>query len=807
MASGNFNGSGSYVSLRISWSSVAGTGGSTVTATLTAVNQTYYHFYATVNRGYSITINGSTASGSTASLSSTAGGSANLISHSVWVGYTGNKSITISGYADLSNITVKNAGAIGARSVSGTAVLDKVGSIPPDVTMTAPTTSTISETGGTVTLKWNRCNDYSGAATYRIQVSINGGAYSTIKENIANATLSYNYTIPAGQGNSYRFRIDAKNDIGANVNWGYSGTVTTNKLNSPSIGNIATYNPYVNSTLTVPLSGGSQTNGSTFKRMCSLYYGSTWLWEASYSSLSNGNTSVPISYAASNYLSRLGVSAYSSGNFRIVAWIQNANGSRSGYVEKYFTVNINTDGGATPTLAAPTLSGGAFNYPSTCFISGVSILNVKSATAVTRRAPSGTSVSYSISCTGGGTQNYPNASFDGLSAGIKEITVTATDSRGLSTSVTKYCRVQSWSKPTVSITSCDRDSTNTSTAQLIYSVSYSPIYSYATDINVAGTQLNGITSQEYNINNGTWTTANTGMIIENLNTELTYSVVVRANDKVATSEYGSDSATIYTIKPILAMRSYGVGINCVPQLGHAFEVTGKTMINGDVVISQDSKQTDVDGKAGIFMNSTYGGIELSGATPFVDFHLDNSTTNYTARILQNSSGFNFYSSTGIHWYTGNSAKHAWIDSNGHMSVQGNITATGTVTPSDSKIKYDFQTIDKAKDFIMSLEPVSYKFKNGDSGRIHMGFIAQDVAKVSKELDMGDLSIYQAGVIQDDSDEEGYYVEGTPDEKLSWKLSYSDFIAPMVATIQDMQKEIDELKDKLKGGEANASNNA
>ena len=40
MASGTISGSGSYVTLKISWSSTAGSGGSTVKATLYAVNDT-----------------------------------------------------------------------------------------------------------------------------------------------------------------------------------------------------------------------------------------------------------------------------------------------------------------------------------------------------------------------------------------------------------------------------------------------------------------------------------------------------------------------------------------------------------------------------------------------------------------------------------------------------------------------------------------------------------------------------------------------------------------------------------------------
>ena len=679
MASGSFTGSGSKVRLKISWSSSKGSGGSTVRATLYAVNISDYYFYATLNQGYSLTIDGSKKSGSTAKLSSTMNGTATLLSHSKWVSYTGNKSITISGYADMRNINVN--GNLGTRSVKGTAVLDRVGSKPTMSSVSAPATSTISETSSTITVRWNKASSYSGSASYTVKVSINGASYSTVTTISSINTTSYTYTIPnKAQGTTYRFSVYASNDIGSSSTY-YSGTVTINKLNAPTIGTINTYNPYVSSTLTVPLTGGSQTNGGTFKRMCALYYGSTWLWESSYNSLANGNTSVSITYAVANYLAKLGTSAYSSGNFRIVAWTQNANGTRSGYVEKYFTVNINTDGGATPTITAPTLSGGALNNSSTCFIAGVTDLVVTSATGSTRRAPSGTTLTYKISCTGATTQTGKTATFSGLTAGTKTITVTVTDSRGLSASVTTQCVVQSWSKPVVKITSCDRDEVDGTTAILVYSITYSPIYQY-TSITTRGNQLNTITTQQYNLNNGNWTGATSGMTISNLSTESTYNLIVRASDKVKTTEYGIDSRAIPTITPILSMRAHGVGIMCVAQSTFAFEVNGLSRISSGLIVSTHGKTTANDGKVGVVIqdSGTNGGIEIVGNTPYLDFHQGNSASDYTHKIAAASDGFKFYSNTGIHWYTGtNGSKHAWIDSNGHMSISGNLTTTRTIT--------------------------------------------------------------------------------------------------------------------------------
>ena len=116
--------------------------------------------------------------------------------------------------------------------------------------------------------------------------------------------------------------------------------------------------------------------------------------------------------------------------------------------------------------------------------------------------------------------------------------------------------------------------------------------------------------------------------------------------------------------------------------------------------------------------------------------------------------------------------------------------------SDRKLKEDIASIDKAKDFILSLNPVSYKRKGGK--RIHMGFIAQEVAQAAQESQMGDLSLYQASVVHEDGTET-YYDAETPDENLSWGLTYSELIAPLVALVQEQEKRIAALEEKLKEG--------
>ena len=133
-----------------------------------------------------------------------------------------------------------------------------------------------------------------------------------------------------------------------------------------------------------------------------------------------------------------------------------------------------------------------------------------------------------------------------------------------------------------------------------------------------------------------------------------------------------------------------------------------------------------------------------------------------------------------------------------------IYATNNSIQSDRKDKREINAIEKAKEFIMNLEPVQYKFKNSSTkqGRTHYGFIAQDVATIAKDLGVN-LSLVKASHVIENKDgtfEDGYYngSEDIPDEKLAWSLDYNEFIAPLVAVVQEQQKRIEELEKKLGG---------
>ena len=84
---------------------------------------------------------------------------------------------------------------------------------------------------------------------------------------------------------------------------------------------------------------------------------------------------------------------------------------------------------------------------------------------------------------------------------------------------------------------------------------------------------------------------------------------------------------------------------------------------------------------------------------------------------------------------------------------------------------------------MELRPVSYKLKDGESGRTHYGLIAQEVEETMSKLGISDMDF--AGFCKDT-------IEG----KDTYGLRYEEFIPALIKVVQMQQKEIEELKKKV-----------
>ena len=112
----------------------------------------------------------------------------------------------------------------------------------------------------------------------------------------------------------------------------------------------------------------------------------------------------------------------------------------------------------------------------------------------------------------------------------------------------------------------------------------------------------------------------------------------------------------------------------------------------------------------------------------------------------------------------------------------------TINTSDEREKEDIVDSSLGLEFIDSLRPISYKWK--EKNRIHYGLTAQQVKEVMDSLGISsnDFAGYVDGSMRDWG-EEGDDHTGAP-----LGLRYQEFIAPMIKAIQELKAEVETLKN-------------
>lgn len=113
--------------------------------------------------------------------------------------------------------------------------------------------------------------------------------------------------------------------------------------------------------------------------------------------------------------------------------------------------------------------------------------------------------------------------------------------------------------------------------------------------------------------------------------------------------------------------------------------------------------------------------------------------------------------------------------NDNVVIPGDLYVNGSIiNPSDINLKENIKNIDSSlSEKIMNLTPSEFTLKDDPMNKIHYGFIAQDFEKQLPEL------IYHK-----------------PDKNVKdlKSINYLEIIPLLVSKIQDMQKEIDNLKN-------------
>ena len=134
----------------------------------------------------------------------------------------------------------------------------------------------------------------------------------------------------------------------------------------------------------------------------------------------------------------------------------------------------------------------------------------------------------------------------------------------------------------------------------------------------------------------------------------------------------------------------------------------------------------------------------------------------------------FYDNS-FHWATDEGLPNEQRRDSGPGTVHGHFIETSDIR---QKITHsEFMSTELSKNIVCNLEPIAFEYKSS-LGKYHRGFSAQQVEKVIKDNNLPQM-IYQY-----EEDKDQYYI------------AYNELIPDLVNCIQDLYKQIKELKEKL-----------
>ncbi|MBR2503339.1 MAG: tail fiber domain-containing protein [Oscillospiraceae bacterium] len=187
-----------------------------------------------------------------------------------------------------------------------------------------------------------------------------------------------------------------------------------------------------------------------------------------------------------------------------------------------------------------------------------------------------------------------------------------------------------------------------------------------------------------------------------------------------------------------------------------------------------AKSLKLEGKLTVKANAEITGvmqsamIEIYNSIPFIDFHFNNSTADYTSRIAEYSSGA--------------------------LTVEGTLTQT-----SDRRVKENIMplgveqlmytddetvAVDLHSELFDRLKPVQFNFIKGNK-KICYGLIAQDVVDAMREVGIDENSL--------DLVHHNKWTEKTGEDKEQYSVSYNNVIALLIHEVQKLKEEIKNLK--------------
>ena len=473
--------------------------------------------------------------------------------------------------------------SIGTITASATVTLNSIDRTAPTVSCSV---SNITANGFTISA--------SSSATSDIwQYSLNGG--STWTQFSATAGTSATVTLSSLSPNTtYSVRVRARKRT--NQVYGTSGTVSAKTLGGAvllSCGSFSADAATVSLSLRVTVYNAAYTNYITIKNGSTTYLSLAGrIWSA-------GTANRTITLTSSERTTLLNALASVKAFTATIELVTKSGSAQIGSASTC-TCTVST----SASNSGPTLSGFTFadSYSTTTaitdndqvLIQDYSRLTVTPGTAAARNGAS--IVSYSAVCSGVTKSNTTGETLSlgtiGTS-GTRDITLTVTDSRGYTASVTQSVTVVPYSKPRVSSVSLRRTNDIETEMQLVFNGSISPI-------TVDGTQKNSLLYARYRYKLTSASSYNSytsilgsvtatgssfsfsNLELCNLDSESSYDFHLQIRDQLNSLT----SLDLYFVvsqgTPLVALRKKMVGIN-TPSPEAALHVVGDTRIEGTLI--------------------------------------------------------------------------------------------------------------------------------------------------------------------------------------------------------------------------------
>ena len=473
--------------------------------------------------------------------------------------------------------------SVGTITASTTVTLNSIDRTPP----------TVSCTVSNITANGFRISAASSATADQWFYSLDNGGSSTLFSSTAGTSASITLS-NLSPNTTYYVRALARKK--SNQVYGESGTITVKTLGGAvllSCGSFSADAASISLSLRVTVYNTAYTNYITIKNGSTTYLSLAGrIWSAE-------TANRTITLTASERTTLLNAMA-SVKSFTATIELVTKSGSTQIGSASTCTCTIRT----SQANSGPSLSGFTFadSYSTTTAITGndqvliqdYSRLTVTPSTATARNGAS--IVSYSAVCSGVTKSNTTGAALSlgtiGTS-GTRDITLTVTDSRGYTASVTQSVTVVPYSKPRVSSVSLRRTNDIETEMKLVFNGSISPI-------TVDGTQKNSLlyARYRYKLTSASSYNAYTSILgsvsatgssfsfsnleLCNLDSESSYDFHLQIRDQLNSLT----SLDLYFVvsqgTPLVALRKKMVGIN-TPSPETALHVVGDTRIEGTLI--------------------------------------------------------------------------------------------------------------------------------------------------------------------------------------------------------------------------------